>query len=88
MMEWMRSEATRLQVLKEGLYGGIILDELSIQEDLQIINQGKESTLSGLIDCKPEVMLMHNLTQNKCENRLANHVMTIDFLKVTVDKNK
>jgi hypothetical protein len=64
MMEWMRSEATRLQVVpKEGLYGGIILDEMSIQEDLQIINQGKESTLSGLIDCEPEVILMHNLTQ-------------------------
>jgi hypothetical protein len=83
MMEWMRSEATRLQVPKEGLYGGIILDEMSIQEDLQIINQGKESTLSGLIDCEPEVMLMHNLTQNKCENRLANHVMQYMFHGLT-----
>jgi hypothetical protein len=84
MMEWMRSEATRLQVVpKEGLYGGIILDEMSIQEDLQIINQGKESTLSGLIDCEPEVILMHNLTQNKCENRLANHVMQYMFHGLT-----
>lgn len=81
----MRSEAARLQVLvpKEGLYGGITLDEMSIQEDLQIINQGKESTLSGLIDCEPEVMLMHNLTQNKCENRLANHVMQYMFHGLT-----
>jgi hypothetical protein len=38
MMEWMRSETTRLQVVpKEGLYGGIILDEMSIQEDESLL---------------------------------------------------
>lgn len=43
IFEWMYNEATRLEVPKKGFVGGIVLDEMSIQEDLQI-----EKTRSGI----------------------------------------
>ena len=50
MMAWMKNEAGRLKIEKEGFYGGLLLDEMSIQEDLQIVNQGKSSSFYGLVD--------------------------------------
>lgn len=34
IFEWMCNEATRLEVPKEGFVGGIVLDEMSLQDDL------------------------------------------------------
>lgn len=34
MMQWMRNEVINLNISNEGLYGGIIFDEMFIQEDL------------------------------------------------------
>lgn len=83
MMAWMRKESIRLKICKEGLYGGILLDEMAIQEGLQIVNQGKSSSLSGLVECEPDVMLMHNSNAGKCESKLANHVMQYIFHGIT-----
>ncbi|CAC5418765.1 unnamed protein product [Mytilus coruscus] len=38
MMLWMLNEGKRQIKLDEGYYGGLILDELAIQEDLQLVN--------------------------------------------------
>jgi ABC-type Fe3+-citrate transport system substrate-binding protein len=79
MMAWMKNEAGRLQIEKEGFYGGLLLDEMSIQEDLQIGNQGKITSFYRLVDREPEVMLMHHITEGKFESKLANHVIQYIF---------
>jgi hypothetical protein len=38
MMAWMKNEAGRLKIEKEGFYGGLLLDEMSIQEDRHTYN--------------------------------------------------
>lgn len=38
MMTWMKNEAIRQNIPTSGYYGGIILDEMSNQEDFQIVN--------------------------------------------------
>lgn len=75
MMAWMRKEALRQNIQKCGFYGGIFLDEMAIQEDLQIVNQEKQTYLHGLVDCERDVMLMHSINEGKIERKLANHVM-------------
>jgi len=83
MMSWMYKEAIRQKVCEEGFYGGIILDEMSIQEDIQIVKQGKDSTLVGLVDCEPDIMIMHNANEGSCQNKLADHVLQYVFHGVT-----
>ncbi|CAC5376350.1 unnamed protein product [Mytilus coruscus] len=83
MMAWIKNEAVRLRVETEGYYGGVLLDEMSIQEDLQIVNHGKGTSLFGLVDCEPEVMLMHYSNEEKCESKLANHVIQYTFHGIT-----
>lgn len=56
---------------------------MAIQEGLQIVNQGKSSSLSGLEECEPDVILMHNSNAGKCESKLANHVMQYIFHGIT-----
>ena len=84
MMSWMHQEAIRQNVAIEGFYGGIILDEMTIQEDLQIVNQGqKGSSFVGLVDCEPECMIMHQATNGKSNNKLADHVLQYVFHGIT-----
>ncbi|CAC5398512.1 unnamed protein product [Mytilus coruscus] len=83
MMAWMKNEAVRLRVETEGYYGGVLLDDMSIQEDLQIVNHGNGTSLFGLVDCEPEVMLMHYSNEGKCESKLANHVIQYIFHGIT-----
>ena len=75
----MKNEVGRLKIEKEGFYGGLLLDEMSIQEDLQIGNQGKITSFYRLVDREPEVMLMHHITEGKFESKLANHVIQYIF---------
>ena len=83
MMQWMRQEATNQKLPTEGLYGGIILDEMAIQQDLQIVREGKGSTFVGLVDNEPESMMMHAANNGKFESKLADHVLQYVFHGLT-----
>lgn len=83
MMQWMRNKDINSNISDEGMFGGIILDEMSIQVDLQIVNQGRKSSLYGLVECEADVMLMHNINEGRYENKLANHVMQYLFHGLT-----
>ena len=45
MFQWMHHESVRLSLLPHGLEGGIIVDEMKIQEDLQISKEGSDMKL-------------------------------------------
>ena len=61
MLEWML--AKKSNILTVGHNGGLIFDEMKIQEDLQISQQGGLQTLVGL-------------TKNNDNVKLADHVQS------------
>ena len=79
MMTWMEDEAKRQNVKKEGYYGGIILDEMAIQDDLQIVNTKSGTQIFGLSDIETDVKRMKMLNVDKVEENLANHVQQYVF---------
>jgi len=66
-------------VKKEGYYGGIILDEMAIQDDLQIVNTKSGTQIFGLSDTETDVKRMKMLNVGKVEENLANHVQQYVF---------
>lgn len=48
VFEWMKSEAELQDIPDEGYEGGLILDEMTIQEDLQMKRSGNEFELIGI----------------------------------------
>ena len=83
MMQWMQKEASRQKLPKQGYFGGIILDEMSIQEDLQIVNYKDGTKLYGIADSDPDVKRMKTLSNDKVYDSLANHVQQYMFNGLT-----
>lgn len=79
MMTWMKNEAIRQNIPTSGYYGGIILDEMSIQEDLQIVNTKQGSQIHGLADSDETVKYMKMLNAGCVSESLANHVQKYLF---------
>ncbi|KAL3881823.1 hypothetical protein ACJMK2_028215 [Sinanodonta woodiana] len=71
MMEWMLNEAQRQNLTQIGYFGGLILDEMSIQEDIQIVHYKSSSSLVGLTDSGPEIKTMHAVSMGKAESKMA-----------------
>ncbi len=61
VFELMHNEATKRSVSKEGRCGGIMLDEMSIQEDLQLKQENGTMKLVGAIDLGNEDQCMRTL---------------------------
>lgn len=83
MMYWMHNEAKSQKLTIEGYYGGIILDEMAIQEDLQIVHTKNDTKLVGLSDSGVDVKHMNVLNTGKQECELANHVLQYVFSGLT-----
>lgn len=79
MMVWMNREAKRQKTPIEGYYGGIILDEMAILEDLQIVHTKSKPTLFGLPENGEDIKRMQALNEGKLECTLANHVQQYVF---------
>ena len=70
----MRNEATKWKVPKCGYRGGIMLDEMSIQEDIQLKQENGLMKLVGFTDIGEEDNAMRALkTGNNALNRGAFH---------------
>ncbi|CAC5368771.1 unnamed protein product [Mytilus coruscus] len=83
MMLWMSNEAKRQNLVTEGYFGGLILDEMAIQEDLQIVNTKASTKFYGLSDSGFDVQRMQALNEGKFESKLANHVQQYIFSGLT-----
>ena len=83
MMLWMHNEAERQNLITEGYYGGIILDEMVIQEDLQIVHTKSDTKLFGLPNSGEDARKMNALSEGKFEWQLANHVQQYVFSGLT-----
>lgn len=80
ILEWMRNEASVQNLSKEGFEGGLMIDEMSIQEDLAIKRKGNNFQLVGFVEGSNENFAMQKMMTNTDEIHLANHVLQLVFL--------
>jgi hypothetical protein len=83
LVHWMRSEAICKNLPPEGFEGGLILDEMSIQSDLQFYSKDGVEYLVGFTDLGEESDLMSSIHTGKHELTLATHVLQFSFLGFT-----
>lgn len=65
---------------KDGMYGGILIDEMSIQEDLTIVKTGKSMKLVGNVDLGPTAESMRIIANENNEFCLAKYCLQFVFL--------
>ena len=78
MLKWMYMEALHEHLPDTGYYGGLILDEMSIQPDLQIVRRAGNSHMLGLVDLGKEADGIKS-----GQRSLANHVIQFMFHGIT-----
>lgn len=83
MFEWMLDEAKRRDIPEDGMVGGLIFDEMSIQSDIQINKNGDIVELAGFTDIGVEGDLCHTLRKGKPDKQLGTHVLQLLFLSIT-----
>ncbi|XP_070571398.1 uncharacterized protein [Ptychodera flava] len=79
VLEWMVAEAKKT-LGPEGYDGGIIFDEMQIQEDLQLQHEGDETKLIGLVDLGDESDHMKTVIAGIDKAQIASHVLQMVFL--------
>ena len=80
IFQWMKDEACRRNIQGAGLEGGILFDEMSIQEDLVLQASGEYETLIGFVNTGEEGDVMRTLCESKTTKTLATHVLQFVFL--------
>ena len=83
MLRWMAKEATRINLPKAGYHGGLVLDEMNIQKDLQIVSKGAEWRMVGLPEIGEGSSAMTAMTHKKESLMLADHVLQFMFHGLT-----
>ena len=76
----MYQEAERLNLPPEARAGGIILDEMAIQPDLQMARNGDTCKLVGFVNMGEEADMLRSIRMGKKDQILANHVLQLQFL--------
>ena len=78
----MKVEAEKINLPEEGYEGGLLIDEMTIQDDLQMKKKGDGFELIGFVESCTESMYMNTL-MGKHEPKLASHALQILFLGQT-----
>lgn len=79
MLEWMANEAEIKNIPPPlaGFQDGLIIDEMSIQPDLQFKKLNNSIRLIGFTECTPESIVFDKMKNNKREKTLATHVLQL-----------
>jgi hypothetical protein len=78
-----KHEAKLKNLPPEGFKGGLIIDEMSIQPDLQFKKTNGEIELIGFTEVLPESLAFDEIKTNRRERILATHVLQLVFLGTT-----
>ena len=79
MFRWMFKEAQRNNISKAGFHGGLVLDEMNVQKDLQVSSRGGEWRLTGLADLGEASNAMAAMSKNKQDVQMSDHVLQFLF---------
>ncbi|XP_070556109.1 uncharacterized protein [Ptychodera flava] len=80
LLQWMVKEAENMKLSDDGLNGGIILDEMAIQEDLQLKFHNGEAEVVGLVCLGDENNDMQTLISGQDIAVTATHVLQMVYL--------
>ncbi len=80
MLQWMHHTAEQKKLPQSARRGGLIFDEMSIQQDLQLDKTGGDETLIGTVELSPECCHMDTIRQKQISHPLATHVLQMEFL--------
>jgi hypothetical protein len=83
ILQWMHAEAVEKQIHEDGWMGGIVIDEMSIQSDLQISKNGDAVELCGFTDVGNEGNDCTILRTGKNEKSLGTYALQFIFLGLT-----
>jgi hypothetical protein len=83
VLEWMTNEAKLKNIPPAGFQGGLIIDEMAIQPDLQFRKRNNDIELIGFTECTPESIVFDQMKTNKRERTLATHALQLVFLGFT-----
>lgn len=76
----MKSIAVEQNVSKDGYKGGLMIDEMAIQEDLQLKRTGENYELVGFTDIVEEAKSISTIITHKENIQLSTHVLQLVFL--------
>jgi hypothetical protein len=83
MFRWMSKEASNRNLPSAGYRGGLILDEMNIQKDLQVVSKKGQWHLVGLTDLSTGSNAMAAMSKKKSDLSLADHVLQFLFHGMT-----
>lgn len=80
---WMKKEMDRQKVSEFGRHGGIIIDEMTIQDDLIITKSGDTWNLVGFIDMDTTNNDIEVISSGKKKISMATHAVQFVFHGLT-----
>lgn len=83
LLHWMKNEALSRNLPPEGYEGGVLLDEMSIQSDLQFYSKDGVTYMTDLKELNDEADVMDCLLSGEKNICLASHVLQFAFLRLT-----
>lgn len=83
LIQWMKNEALCRNLPPDGYEGGLMLDEMSIQSDLEFSSKDANIHLWGFKEVTDESKFIDSILSGKREICLATHVLQFVFLGYT-----
>lgn len=83
MFRWMGQTALNMNIEKHGYAGGLIHDEMKIQNDLVMTVKNGMPELVGFIDTSPETNIIYNKCEKEVGKRMATQVLQFMFVGST-----
>ena len=78
-LQWMFQSAENQQIPPQGRSGGLIHDEMKIQEDIVVVRRADGISLSGFVDTGKSAMEIRTLNSKEKKQELATDVLQIVF---------
>jgi hypothetical protein len=76
---WMHEEANRLGMDENARIGGIVFDEMSIQEDIELQKNGGVLELCGFTELGAEGDLCQILKKGTRERTMGSHILQLTY---------
>jgi hypothetical protein len=83
VFRWMHQAAQDCNLPTAGWYGGLVHDEMKIQQDLMLSTKGARNTLVGWVDTTDEGRDIHMIKTKSVNQELATEVFQVSFLGYT-----
>jgi len=80
VFQWMHEESNRLGMNEDARIGGIIFDEMSIQQDIELQKNGGVLEMSGFTELGAEGDLCQSLKKGSKDRIMGSHVLQMLFL--------